>query len=262
MANLKHKDIRTIDDAFDMHAGYVLNFSDRTFAEFFDDEFGINIDADRYRANGTSKAKRLRTFLALEDEYTVSKVLRGLWAHREGLPTREPDPGEEAKPVVDIKTPLFELIIRIEGGGAVARTDAFEKFAADETLEELIAAIERDTQADRPAAALDRLHTYCMKKTAHLIEKHGGTCNRDEPLHSRMGKYVRLLEKERQLREISKRTLKSGISIFDSFNDVRNNESLAHDNDIVNHAEARYIFDSITALLRFIKAIEAEKFGR
>ena len=44
--------------------------------------------------------------------------------------------------------------------------------------------------------------------------------------------------------------------------DVRNNESFAHDNDIVNHAEARYIFDSITALLRFIKTIEAEKFGR
>ena len=124
---------------------------------------------------------------------------------------------------------------------AVARTDAFEKFAADETLKELISAIERDTQADRPAAALDRLHTYCMKKTAHPIERHGGTWNRDEPLHSRMGKYVRLLETERQLREISKRTLKSGISIFDSFNDVRNNESLAHDNDLVNHAEARNI---------------------
>ena len=258
---MKHRDIRTVDNAFDMHGGYVLDFSDRTFAEFFDDEFGIDIDADKYRANGTSKAKRLRTFLSLEDNYTVSKVLRGLWAHKESLPAPESDPWDELSPAVDVKTPLFDLIGRIEDGGAVARTDAFDRFAADETLEELIAAIERDIQADKPAAALDRLHTYTMKKTAHLIEKHGGTCNRDEPLHSRMGKYVRLLEKEHQLCEISKRTLKSSISIFESFNDVRNNESFAHDNDIVNHAEARYIFDSITALLRFTKTIEAEKFG-
>ena len=260
MVKLKHKDIRIIDNAFEMHTGYVLDFSDRTFAQFFDDEFGIDIDADKYRAKGTSKAKRLRTFLSLEDEYTVSKVLRGLWAYRESLPV--PEAWGESQPKVDVKTPLFDLISRIEGGGTSPRTDVFEKFVADETLEDLIAAIERDVQANKPAATLDRLHTYCMKKTAHLIEKHGGTCNRDDPLHSRMGKYIKLLEENRQLREISKRTLKSGISIFESFNDVRNNESFAHDNDIVDQAEARYIFDSITALLRFIKTIEADKFGR
>ena len=258
---LKHKDIRIIDDAFDMHGGYVLDFSDRTLARFFDDEFGLDIDAGQYRANGTSKAKRLRTFFAVEDEYIVSKVLRGLWAHRESLPERERPTWDEGKPEADVKASLFELVGRIEGGGAVPRTDAFEKFASDETLEELIAAIERDIHANKPAAALDRLHTYSMKRTAHLIEKHGGTCDRDDPLHSRLGKYVRLLEEKRQLREISKRTLKSGISIFESFNSVRNNESFAHDNDIVEQAEARYIFDSITALLRFIKAIEADHFG-
>ena len=260
MVKLKYKDIRIIDDAFEMHGGYVLDFTNRTFAQFFDDEFGIDIDADKYQANGTSKARRLRTFLALEDEYTVSKVLRGLWAYRESLP--ESEAWGESQPKVDVKTPLFDLITRIEGGGASPRTDVFEKFVVDETLEELIAAIERDVQANKPAAALDRLHTYCMKKTAHLIEKHGGTCNRDDPLHSRMGKYIKLLEENRQLRGISKRTLKSSISIFESFNDVRNNESFAHDNDIVDQAEARYIFDSITALLRFIKTIEVEKFGR
>ena len=260
MVKLKYKDIRIIDNAFEMHGGYVLDFTNQTFAQFFDDEFGIDIDADKYRVNGTSKANRLRTFLSLEDEYTVSKVLRGLWAYRESLP--ESEAWGESQPKADVKTPLFDLINRIEGGGASPRTDVFERFAADETLEELIAAIERDIQPNKPAAALDRLHTYCMKKMAHLIEKHGGTCNRNDSLHSRMGKYIKLLEKNRQLREISKRTLKSGISIFESFNDVRNNESFAHDNDIVDQAEARYIFDSITALLRFIKTIEAEKFGR
>ena len=260
MVKLKHKDIRTIDDAFGMHGGYVLNFSDRTFSEFFEDEFGLDIDDDRYDLNGTSKAKRLRTFLSLENDFTVAKVLRELWAYRETLPA--PQGWDKPQSEDCVKARLFDLIRRIEANSSSPRMDAFDKFAADETLEELIADIERDIQANKPAAALDRLHTYSMKKLAHLIERRGGSCNRDDRLHSRMGKYIKLLERNREFREISKRALKSGISIFESFNDVRNNESLAHDNDIVDHAEARYIFDTITALLRFIKTIEAEKFGR
>jgi len=263
MANLKHRDTRVIDDAFDMHQGYVLNFSDRTFAEFFFDELQIDIDEEKYRINGGSKAKRLRTFLKIENDFLACKVIRTLWVYKESLPARELhswDDNSEA-PEKDIKTPLFELIERLEDGGTIPRTDAFDRFTPDETLEELISAIERDISANKPAAALDRLHTYSMKKTSYLIQKHGGSCGRDDPLHSRMGKYVKLLEEKHQLREISKRSLKSAISIFDSFNDIRNNESFAHDNDIVDHAEARYIFDSVSSILRFIKKIEADDFG-
>lgn len=160
MANLKKSDMRVIDDAFDMHNGYVLNFSDRTFAEYFEDEFGIDIDDEKYAVNGSSKAKRFRTFVDIEDEYTVSHVLRNLWEYRESLPKKEPCPWEPMKEEKDIKTPLFDLLCRIDGAIAIPRTDALEKFKRDETLEELIAAIERDIQANKPAAALDRLHTY------------------------------------------------------------------------------------------------------
>jgi hypothetical protein len=34
-----------------MAGGYVLDFSDRTFAAFFIEELGINIDDSRYSAN-------------------------------------------------------------------------------------------------------------------------------------------------------------------------------------------------------------------
>ena len=43
MVKLKRSNLRIFDDAFAMHSGYVLNFSDRTLAEFFEDEFGIDI---------------------------------------------------------------------------------------------------------------------------------------------------------------------------------------------------------------------------
>ena len=163
--------------------------------------------------------------------------------------------------MTDVKTPLFDLLARLEGANPIPRTDALEQFKRDQTLEELIAAIERDIQANKPAAALDRLHTYCMKKFAHLLDKRGMACDRNEPLHSRVGKYIKALEDEHPLHEISKRIIKSSISIFEQFNDVRNNQSFAHDNDLIGKAEARFVFDAVTAILRFVKTTEADKFG-
>jgi len=66
-------------------------------------------------------------------------------------------------------------------------------------LEELIGSIERDITADRPAAALDRLHTYCAKKFGHLLDKRSVEWSRDEPLQSRVGKYVKAVHAEKPL---------------------------------------------------------------
>lgn len=254
---LKRSDMRTFDDTFDMHSGYVLDFSDRTMAEFFEDEFGIEIYQQKYGFNGTSKAKHLRAFIEVEGEYTVAKVARALWAYRESLPRyQQPCPQADA-----LKTRFFDLISRIEGGGAVPHTDALERFKADETLEELIAAIERDIGANKPAAALDRLHTYCMKKFSHLLDERGIAWDRNDPLQSRVGKYVKALETERDIREITRRIIKSSISVFEQFNDIRNNRSFAHDNDLIDQAEARFIFDAVSAFLRFVKSIETSRFG-
>lgn len=255
MVDLKRSDMRVLDDAFDMHGGYVLDFSDRTMSEFFEDEFGIDIDAQEYRFNGGSKAKRLRAFFHAEDAYLVAQVARRLWDLRETLPRYQ----EQDCP--DLRERFFDLLHRIEGGGAVPRMDGIEKFKKDTTLEELVAAIDRDISANKPAAALDRLHTYCMKKFSHLLSERGIPCDRDDPLHSRVGKYVRALESEQELREMTRRAAKSSISIFESFNDIRNNRSFAHDNDLVDQAEARFIFDTVTSYLRFLKCIEANRFG-
>lgn len=256
MVSLKHSEMRVIDDALAMNGGYVLNFSDRTFAEFFDDEFGITIYQDKYAFNGSSKAKHMRAFVATEDEYTVARVLRRLWEHRESLPHFAQAEDHQA-----IKQRFFPLLAKIDGEAGVPRTDAIDRFARDPTLEELVASIERDIAANKPASAIDRLHTYCMKKFGHLLDTHGVTWDRAEPLHSRVGKYVKALEASYPLQDASRQIVKSAIGIFEKFNHVRNNGSLAHDNDLLHHAEARFVFDSITAILRFVKNIEAGRFG-
>ena len=255
MVTLKHSEMRVFDDAFDMHGGYVLNFSDRTMSEFFDDEFGINIYDERYCFNGTSKAKHLRAFITTEAVHTVTRVLRRLWEHRETIPHYQ-----QAESADQVKARFYALIDKLEGGGTIPATDVIERFTRDETLEELIEAINRDIGANKPVAALDRLHTYCQKKFGHLLEKRGVAWERSEPLHSRVGKYVKALQQERELREMTLQSIKSAIGVFEKYNHVRNNQSLAHDNELLDQAEARFIYDTVTAFLRFVKSVEANRF--
>ncbi|WP_187276120.1 MULTISPECIES: abortive infection family protein [unclassified Methylobacterium] len=239
-----------------MSSGYVLDFSDRTMAEWFEEGFGMDIQSGAYDATGSSKAKRLRTFIEVEDGHTVGAVLRALWVYAEETRDQRVIPPSEA----EVAT-VFAFIDRIEAIEERPRTDALERFKRDDTLDELIAAIQRDIAANKPAPALDRLHLYCMKKFTHLLDERRIPWDREEPLHSRVGKYVRALERERELRRITVRVLKTAIGIFDDLNDVRNNRSFAHDNDLVDAAEARFIFDAVSAILRFVKSVDTGRFG-
>jgi hypothetical protein len=65
MTELKWSDLKIIDEAFQTDPGYCLDFSNRTFAEFFEDKFKIDIDEEQYNAAGTSKMNRLRTFFRI-----------------------------------------------------------------------------------------------------------------------------------------------------------------------------------------------------
>jgi hypothetical protein len=64
-----------------MGNGYVLDFSDRTFSDFFRD-FGIAIDDARFQADGTSKARRLRVFLRSSQPELIGQVLGALLERR------------------------------------------------------------------------------------------------------------------------------------------------------------------------------------
>lgn len=151
---------------------------------------------------------------------------------------------------------IFRIIAPNERIDAATVTDALDKFKDDATLEEIIAAIHRDLRANKYATCLDRLHAYCMKKFSHLLKKHGISCEREEPLHSRVGKYVKAVEQKHALHEFSKRAIKSSIGIFEQFNHVRNNATLSHDNELLDKAEARFIFDAVISILRFVNTLE------
>lgn len=257
MPEIKWADMGVIDDTLGMGDGYLLSFSDATMRRFFMSEFRLDLEDDKYRANGTSKAKRLRTFLRLASGPQAARVLRGLWEYRAQMRERS---GLDAEPEW-VRQRYFQVIERIEGGEGAVQTDALEHFTVDETLEELIAAIKRDADASAPHAALDRLHTYCMKKFAHLLRvRDGENVEIPDTLNGRLGRYLNPIRKQ-GVRPITGKIMKSAVELMEQLNGIRNNESFAHDNMLVDPAEARFIFDSVVSMLRFLKAHEPQDFG-
>jgi hypothetical protein len=113
MVQIKRSEMRQIDQVFGMEGGYVLDFSNRTFSEFFEDEFRINIYDDKYQVRGGSKANLLRGFIEVEDGYVVGKVLRKLYDHRCTMPKTQ---GQPRALSADEQRLFFELLARIEAG--------------------------------------------------------------------------------------------------------------------------------------------------
>lgn len=75
MADLKYGDKHSLEELLGMSGGYVLNFNDRTFYEFFRDVVDVDIHTEKYSIYGTSKARKLRAFWDIEPDHLVGKVL-------------------------------------------------------------------------------------------------------------------------------------------------------------------------------------------
>ncbi len=108
---LKSIDMKLLDELFEMGSGYVLDFSNQTFSEFFGDELGINIYDPKYELNGTSKAKRLRYYLRQAKLDGVIKTLLALWEYRETIRKRS----NAEEPLPAYKLEFFQLIQRLGG---------------------------------------------------------------------------------------------------------------------------------------------------
>jgi hypothetical protein len=92
-----------------------------------------------------------------------------------------------------------------------------------------------------------------------LCTKHGVDFDKDTALHALFGGYLKVKLRQRMIEsEMTARILKAAISQLDAFNSVRNNKSFAHDNPILNHDEAVFIFNGISNLIRFLNELEKE----
>lgn len=87
-----------LEQALNMGEGYVLDFSDRTFNDFFYETLGIDPETESrpFNGRGTSKAKRLRSFIERAPASSVAKLLRELWDYRGSMLTRDGAPASRS----------------------------------------------------------------------------------------------------------------------------------------------------------------------
>lgn len=78
MANLTTNEKQILEKLFQMETGYVLNFSDRTMREFFRDDVGVDIYAEKFNYASGSKANRMRGFWLKADDKLVGKSIAKL----------------------------------------------------------------------------------------------------------------------------------------------------------------------------------------
>lgn len=101
-----------------MSGGYVLDFSNRTFAEFVLDSTGKDVYGTKYNNFNTSgsKANRLRSFWAIEPNHVVGKLLSDLLEYQKSFS------------VYDHDEQLFQDCMRIsqrlKQGGTVTEIEA------------------------------------------------------------------------------------------------------------------------------------------
>lgn len=75
MADLTTSEKQILEKLFQMGGGYVLNFTDRTFGEFFNDDLKIDIYNQKYNYASGSKANRMRGFWMKATNEEVSESI-------------------------------------------------------------------------------------------------------------------------------------------------------------------------------------------
>jgi restriction endonuclease len=111
MTNIRAAEMLVLDDLFEMGGGYVLNFSDSTFSQFFANELQIGIDDPIYAQRGGSKGKRLRCFLQTCDRAVAARALQALSDYRTALRRRSALPDG----IDNAHAQLLSIVQRLEG---------------------------------------------------------------------------------------------------------------------------------------------------
>lgn len=260
MAKLTFQDKQTLEKLLEMQDGYPSDFSNRTLQLFIGDFFNIDIYDGKYSDNGDSKAKRLRTLFDKESELVVATIIEGLLEHQIAVDLEANAFNSEKKTSKDhLYQQTRELIARLKGDSLVENIESIKPVTDDMNFTLLAESVRKSIELHKPIEALDRLHTYMVRYSKDLCKRHKLTFTKDEPLHALFGKYAKHLKDESLVNsQMTFKILGNATQQLDKYNDTRNNESLAHDNELVNDNEAILILNSIANLIRFVDQLDKE----
>ena len=132
------------------------------------------------------------------------------------------------------------------------------------TLHILMEDIETNIKNGKPELVIDRLHTFTTEYLRVLCHSHEictiDNKGRELPLHSLVGMLKNwYITNEYFDSEFTTVAIQNTINIFDKYNEIRNDNSAAHPNQLLSKAEAEYAVKIISNTLDFIDKCEKSK---
>ena len=202
MSDLTNMEKRRFERLLEMGSGYVLNFSNRTFEEFVRDATGRNIYESRYDYGSGSKANRLRGFWQAEPNFVVGKLLGALIDHQKEVEHENQISGsfyakkkpEELQLTASLREDCQRTVTRLLQGQPVPEMEALAAISDEKDFETVARAVRDAIEKNEPETALDRLHTFVIKYVRALCSERGLVVNKEKPLHSLFGEYVKSVQ--------------------------------------------------------------------
>lgn len=267
MSDLTFRDKTLIADVLEFDNGYVFSvlknyehFNKTTTRNIIYGASGIDIFNNPKYA-GLSQQKCLEKIWEEESNHTAGSVLKDfLLFYIEHYPPALLEEGEKSR-----YTRCMEVAERL-----LQNPEVSLPFPLSEQLKVLKTDIQESIEAGNPELCLDRLHTFAAEYLRTICAKHQIAIVDDKgknyPLHNLSGSLQKFYRESKVVEsEFSLTALRNSIDLFSKYNDIRNDQSFAHPNEVLNKAEASYAVQIITNTLTLIEQIEElidEKEGR
>ena len=264
MSNLTYREKSTIEELFGMSSGYVIDFSNNSFSRFVGDTINIDIYADPGYEEYSSKANKLRQIWENEPDSVVGILIEALLSYYEDYKLCKGDLSDyDKKKIGDMRI----VANRLKGKSSQIVLPKKK----EETLQTLMEDINNALARNKPELVLDRLHTFSTKLLRKICEDNEITVKDKKgvyfPLHSLAGMLRKKYENEHLFQSsFTALAIQNSISLFDKYNEIRNVQSYAHDNEILDSMEAEFAVRVMANLITFIdkaetyrKRVEKEK---
>ena len=254
MANLTYREKSVLEELFGMASGYVMDFSNSSFSRFIGDVINIDVyDGPGYEEY-SSKANKLRQIWNEEPDNVVGTLIEALLSYFEDMQLRQDKLTDYERKKID---EMRLVATRLKGSSPRIELPSKQEDSLQTLLEDINNALARN----KPELVLDRLHTFstkllrqiCIDNGINVIDNKGTNL----PLNSLAGMLRKKYDKDVLFQSsFTLLAIQNSISLFDKYNGVRNDQSYAHDNEVLGTMEAEFAVRIMADLLTFIDKAE------
>lgn len=260
LSNIEAKTKLILEELFDMNSGYVMNLSSTKFSDLIYDVTRIKIYDEKYNFRSGSKANRLRALWNIESNQNVAAInltLLGYWEQQFRL--SNPDE-EKFYRYYNLKVDAAkQLTLLSKDTRTNFNTSILESIKTEKDFQLLKNDIQRTLDNNEPQLALDRTHTLLVTYFRKLCTKHGIVYNEKETVDNLFSKYINHFNKLEYFEsDMSIKILRLPSQALEKYNNVRNNKSFAHSNNILKYSESNLIIEFVFLVLKFVVNLEEQ----